>query len=186
MGYYLTKIITGHITGTYRFRPLAEDDLPMLSEWLSRPHLQKWWSEQETGIQSLKEKYLPRIHGQDDARPFIIRKDEEDLGYIQYYSVTHGNPEWWPDKPGPGILGIDQFIADEQDLGHGMGSAFISEFCHLLFQGPDINEIRVDPSPDNHGAIRCYEKAGFTKINLIDTPAGAALMMILTEATQEN
>jgi aminoglycoside 6'-N-acetyltransferase len=35
----------------------------------------------------------------------------------------------------------------------------------------------IDPSPDNPRAIRAYEKAGFEKVGMIDTPDGPALLM---------
>ena len=36
----------------------------------------------------------------------------------------------------------------------------------------------TDPDPDNARAIRAYEKAGFSKDRLIDTPDGVALLMV--------
>jgi hypothetical protein len=39
--------------------------------------------------------------------------------------------------------------------------------------------IQVDPSPTNARAIRCYEKAGFTRVGTVVTPDGPALLMRL-------
>jgi aminoglycoside 6'-N-acetyltransferase len=36
----------------------------------------------------------------------------------------------------------------------------------------------TDPDPRNARAIRAYEKAGFVKDNLVDTPDGIALLMV--------
>ena len=36
----------------------------------------------------------------------------------------------------------------------------------------------TDPDPDNARAIRAYEKAGFEKVRLVDTPDGIALLMV--------
>ncbi len=36
----------------------------------------------------------------------------------------------------------------------------------------------TDPDPDNPRAIRAYEKAGFEKVHLVDTPDGTALLMV--------
>lgn len=160
------------------FKPLSEADLPRLADWLSRPHLQKWWRTDEITVERIRDKYLPRISGEDDARPFLVYIDHNPVGYIQYYHAWI-NQDWWPDKPEQGVLGIDQFIADEHNLNKGIGSRFISEFVQRLFVDPEVTEIRVDPRPDNVRAIRCYEKVGFKKVDHFNTPEGPAVMMVL-------
>lgn len=170
-------------TPAIEFRPLTESDLPLLVDWLNRPHLQEWWREGETSIEAVRDKYLPRIASVDDARPFLAYCDGDPLGYIQYYDVSSGNPAWWPDEPAAGVLGIDQFLADGNRLGQGLGTRMISEFVALLLADPGVNEIRVDPRPDNRRAIRCYEKVGFRDCGRITTPDGPAVMMILKRPT---
>ena len=38
--------------------------------------------------------------------------------------------------------------------------------------------IVLDPKPTNPRAIRAYEKAGFVRDRLLDTPDGEALLMV--------
>jgi aminoglycoside 6'-N-acetyltransferase len=38
--------------------------------------------------------------------------------------------------------------------------------------------IVTDPDPANHRAIRAYEKAGFERDRMVDTPDGPALLMV--------
>ena len=168
----------------FTFRPMTEKDLPLLSEWFSRPHLQKWWREQVVSVSRLREKYLPRISGKDDAKPFIICMNGSPVGYIQYYQAWI-NKDWWPDTPKKGSLGIDQFIASEDQLGQGMGREFISRFIQILMTDPSVIEIRVDPHPDNIRAIRCYENLGFVKKGNMITPDGSALLMIYSRIQDE-
>lgn len=163
----------------FKFRPLKESDLPILVDWLNRKHLQEWWRSGEITRDKVREKYLPRILEKDAARPFIAYLDRKPFGYIQYYWASEGGPNWWPDEPGPGVIGIDQFIADESQLDKGLGTAMISQFIRFLLEEISISEICVDPRPDNLRAIRCYEKVGFKKVGRIQTPDGPALMMVL-------
>ncbi len=162
------------------FKPLTEAQLSLLTRWLNYQHLQEWWNSGELTLEKVREKYLPRIKGNDSARPYIIYLDEIPIGYIQYYYASAGDPNWWPDEPGQDVIGIDQFIADINLLGKGYGTLMIIQFIRYLANEIAISEVRVDPRPDNLRAIRCYEKTGFRKIQDIITPDGPATMMILT------
>ena len=161
------------------FKPLTKDYLPLLTEWLNRPHMQLWWRKGKTDINQVNEKYLPRIFEADTAKPFLFFLNDIPTGYIQYYSVSDGDPNWWPDKPGEGVFGLDQFIADEENLNKGIGAKMISEFINYLQKKLNVAEVRVDPSPTNLRAIKCYEKVGFINKGLIENPDGKAFMMIL-------
>ena len=163
----------------FEFRPLTEENLPLLCDWLNRPHLQQWWRDEAATLEDVREKYLPRMAGADAARPFLAYLDGEPVGYIQYYGAAQGDPAWWPDHPGPGVLGIDQFIAEAERLNQGLGTAMVAQFVALLLEDPGVTEIRVDPRPDNVRAIRCYAKAGFRAVGPITTPDGPAVLMIL-------
>jgi aminoglycoside 6'-N-acetyltransferase len=62
-------------------------------------------------------------------------------------------------------------------LGRGHGSAFIRVFAdQLLASG--IPRVVIDPDPANTRAIRAYEKAGFCRDRVVDTPDGPALLMV--------
>lgn len=159
----------------FEFKPLKESELPMLYEWLNRPHLREWWGP-ERSLQEVREKYLLRMAGRDAARPFIAFLDGEPIGYIQWYWAG-AVPGWYPDDPGPGVAGIDQFLADGRRLGQGLGTAMVSEFVELLFSAPTVTEVRLDPSAENRRAIQCYERAGFERAGEIVTPDGPALLM---------
>jgi aminoglycoside 6'-N-acetyltransferase-1b/aminoglycoside 6'-N-acetyltransferase-2 len=48
----------------------------------------------------------------------------------------------------------------------------------LLFSDPRVSKVQTDPAPNNPRAIRCYEKAGFRKVEIVSTPDGPALYMV--------
>jgi len=167
------------VFGKLKFLPLVEGDLPTLQSWLMLPHLQQWWNAETDCIDKLREGHLPSNPQADSAVPFLVCIDHEPVGYIQYYDASQGTPNWWPDNPGPGVFGIDQFIADPNKLGKGLGTAMVSQIVDKLFSNPMVQEIRVDPHPDNHRAIRCYGKVGFETVGRIFTPDGPAVMMVM-------
>ena len=76
-----------------------------------------------------------------------------------------------------GTRGIDLFIGELDMVNHGHGSAFIRTFIdRLLASGAP--RVITDPDPENARAVRAYEKAGFVKDRMVDTPDGPALLMV--------
>jgi aminoglycoside 6'-N-acetyltransferase len=62
-------------------------------------------------------------------------------------------------------------------IGRGHGTAFIRAFVEDLLEA-GVPQVLTDPSPANGRAIRAYEKAGFRQQRVVDTPDGAAVLMV--------
>jgi RimJ/RimL family protein N-acetyltransferase len=164
----------------FSFRPLTRADLPLVHEWLNRPHVAEWWDEQRDL------EYVEQTFGADlDSaviRMFLACLDAEPVGYIQVYRVMGANPEWWTDETDPGARGIDQFLANAEQLGQGLGSRMVRQFVETLFADPEVTVVQTDPAPTNARAIRAYEKAGFRRVAEVVTPDGPALLMRVQRA----
>jgi RimJ/RimL family protein N-acetyltransferase len=159
------------------FRPLTAGDLPLFHSWLSRPHVAEWWDGQPT-LAELEAEYAPVIAGAAPVQCFLALAGGELIGFIQSYTPAECHDDgWWLDEHDPGVRGIDQFLANAEQLGQGLGTAMVRAFVARLFVDPAVTRIQVDPSPDNRRAIRCYEKAGFRAVRELDTPDGRALLM---------
>jgi aminoglycoside 6'-N-acetyltransferase Ib len=159
------------------FRPLAWTDLPMLCEWIARPHVAEWW-DSPPSLAECEQEYGPLIAGDVPDRAYIALLDGEPLGFIQSYVATESHEGgWWLDEHDPGVRGIDQFLADPGHLGRGLGTTMVRAFVDRLFEDPSVTRVQTDPSPRNARAIRCYEKAGFRAAREVVTPDGPALLM---------
>jgi RimJ/RimL family protein N-acetyltransferase len=160
----------------FTFRPATIDDAPLIHEWLARPHVAEWWGEPP----SLAEVAREYAADDDDAavRRFIALEDGVPIGYLQSYVAMGAGGGWWPDERDPGARGIDQFLADAERLGRGVGTAMVRAFVAELFADPAVTRVQADPSPRNARAIRCYEKAGFRAAGEVETPDGRALLMV--------
>jgi RimJ/RimL family protein N-acetyltransferase len=159
------------------FRPLAAGDLPMLGEWLSRPHVAEWWDGVPTP-EELAAEYGPLVAGTVPHRAYVAIAGGRPIGFIQSYVPAACHDEgWWLDEHDPGVRGIDQFLADGDRLGQGLGTAMVRAFVATLFAEPGVTRVQTDPSTENGRAIRCYEKAGFRAVGEIYTPDGPALLM---------
>jgi aminoglycoside 6'-N-acetyltransferase Ib len=160
------------------FQRLTENDLLMLAEWLRRPHVAEWWTDCQT-LAEVREQYLPTLPDDSTVLPYIVYQESLPIGYIQSYVAAGAGDGWWPDEHDPGVRGIDQFLADADSLGRGLGTQMVREFVQFLFEDPAVTRIQADPAPSNLRAIRCYEKVGFRRVGVINTPDGAAMLMVM-------
>lgn len=104
--------------------------------------------------------------------------DDEPIGFIQSYVALGSGEGWWEQETDPGTRGIDQFLANAEQLGRGLGSAMVNAFVERLFQDPAVTKVQTDPSPRNARAIRSYRRAGFVAHGEVITPDGPALLML--------
>ena len=161
---------------SFIFRSFTRADFSLLAEWVARPHVARWW-ESPRSVDDIAGEYGPLL-GSDIVHPFIAWRDGRPRGFVQSYDVMRADPGWWRDETEPGARGIDLFLADESDLGHGLGTEMIAQFVARLFGDPAVTKVQADPSPDNGRAIRAYEKAGFRRAAEIVTPDGPAILMV--------
>src|SRR5205823_6977187 len=149
----------------YVFCPMTTDDLPLVKRWLAEPHVVQWWGDTYQQFELVSGDL-----GVEAMDQFIVAIDDRPFGYIQCY-----DPEVWPDnglgKHPSGTRGIDQFIGEPDMVDRGHGSAFIRSFINRLLDG-GASRVITDPDPANARAIRAYEKAGFRRDRLVETPDG--------------
>jgi aminoglycoside 6'-N-acetyltransferase len=154
----------------YAFRPMTADDLPMIKRWLAEPHVREWWGDPT-------EQYA-LVRGDLDEPAMdqcIVSADGRDIGYLQCYDPTAWN-SGFGEQP-KGTRGIDLFIGDADMIEQSHGSALIRAFTDERLRGGAPRMV-TDPDPKNLRALRAYEKAGFKRVGIVDTPDGPSLLMV--------
>jgi aminoglycoside 6'-N-acetyltransferase len=149
------------------FRALGREDFPLLSQWLSAPHVQTWWRE-EFAPTSVERRYGPVVDGADPTECFVVEGDERPIGFVQRYLLAD-NPEWRVSLSVAGTprdgAGIDFFIGVDTLIGRGLGPRIIESFVGDTWtRYPEIAAIIVNVSPDNRRSWRALEKAGFLRV----------------------
>lgn len=145
-------------------------DLPLIRQWLRGADVREWWGDPD--------EQFALVSGDLDEPAmdqFIVLAGQQPLGYLQCYRLTAWNTGFGPQPEG--TRGIDQFIGESDMIGRGHGSAFIRQFVdEKLREG--LPRMVTDPDPLNPRAIRAYEKAGFVRDRMVETPDGVALLMV--------
>ncbi|MEO7741315.1 MAG: GNAT family N-acetyltransferase [Usitatibacter sp.] len=157
------------------FRPLAEDDFPLLFTWLARPHVKRWYAREPGSYLEVAAKYRPRTQAGNPVGAFIIRIDDSDAGYIQKYALDPF-PEYRHrlDLDGEsGVIGMDLFLGDERRTGRGLGSFVIRRFVlDEVLADPGVSACIAAPHEGNAQSIRAFERAGFRRWRAIENEAG--------------
>jgi aminoglycoside 6'-N-acetyltransferase len=154
----------------YLFRPMTSADLPLVRRWLAEPHVAEWWGDPN--------EQFDLVSGDLDEPAmdqFIVAAGGSDFVYLQCYALTKWNTGFGEHPQG--TRGIDLFIGEPGLIERGHGSALIRAFVSERLRG-GAPRIVTDPDPANARAIRAYEKAGFEKSGMVDTPDGPALLMV--------
>lgn len=169
------------------FHPVMAEDLPLLAEWLTAPHVREWWGDPDEELARIRH----MVEGRDTTRPFIFSIGGVPTGYIQYWFVGHHqNDTWIKDHPWLAELpaetiGVDLSIANAGDLSKGIGSAVLTLFVDRL-TAAGHRSIIIDPDPKNTRAVRAYEKAGFRPIPALLGRSGDSLIMLYQPDDRSN
>jgi aminoglycoside 6'-N-acetyltransferase len=155
----------------YSFRPMTMFDLPIVRNWLQKPHVVEWWGDPQ--------EQFALVRGDLDEPAmdqFIVAVGDRPFAYLQCYDAAGWPNNGFGEQPA-GTRGMDQFIGEPDMIGRGHGAALVRNFLdHLTRFGTP--RVVTDPDPANARAVRAYEKAGFEKVGLVDTPDGRALLMV--------
>jgi aminoglycoside 6'-N-acetyltransferase len=154
----------------YAFRDMTANDLPTIGRWLTEPHVREWWGDPA-------EQYALVSGDLDEPAmdQYIVSTNGRDIGYVQCYDLTAWN-SGFGEQP-KGTRGIDLFIGEADMIEQGHGSALIRTFVDERLRN-GAPRIVTDPDPTNTRALRAYEKAGFARVGMVDTPDGPALLMV--------
>ncbi|QBR84772.1 GNAT family N-acetyltransferase [Legionella israelensis] len=153
----------------FKFKPLRHVDLTLMHQWFQEPTINYWYAKNKNwSLDEIKEKYEPRILGNEQVPGFVVYQDNTPLGFIQYYVLTDSLPDGIDDHhplfkkyPPNELAGIDLFIALDTVRGRGLGVLLINQFISKFLT--HFKAVIIDPNINNLQAIRCYEKAGFKK-----------------------
>ena len=108
----------------------------------------------------------------------MVHVDGVPIGYFQYYWAAKVGGGWWGGY-GDDVVGMDMYLGEVSYLGRGLGEITIRAFVDMLFCDDRVQQIIVDPHPENFRMHRLLTKIGFENRGEILTPDGDARLFAL-------
>lgn len=141
------------------------DDLQLVAEWFSEPHVAEWWLAGSSAEQEIDD-IRRSVNGEQQVSVRVAIQDDRPIGWCQWY-VCDDDPGWAADiGAGPGDVGMDYAIGVEGSTGRGLGTLMIAEMVKSIrAEHPDA-AIFADPDERNLGSRRVLEKNGFELIEV--------------------
>ena len=148
------------------FRPLTEDDFPLLRDWLQRDHVRRWWRDP---IEETVEECRAAIEGREPTAYYVIVLDARPAGMIQTY-LASDYPDWEEIvQVGDGVAGVDLLIGEADMVGRGLGPRILAEFVRgVVFADPGTTAVVATVEEPNRPSWRAFEKAGFRHVRDVE------------------
>jgi len=126
-------------------RPLEPGDGPVLRAMHAEPLVARWWGAVPEGFPE---------HDEPGVTRFVIESEGRAAGMVQYGEEA---------EPDYRHAWIDIFLGAGHQ-GGGLGTRALRLLMRHLVEARGHHRITIDPAAENHGAVRCYEKAGFRPV----------------------
>lgn len=162
-------------------RPMTRDDFPILARWLATPHVRRWWKSSETP-DYLESHYGPSLDRIDPARHFIVLAGDLPIGMLQSFLVDD-YPAHAARIQHHQVVGIDLLIGEPDYIGRGLGPEMLRTFIRdiLPLHYPTATGIVSDPAVENSASIRAFEKAGFTRGQIVQGEDGGMEQLMVIQ-----
>jgi aminoglycoside 6'-N-acetyltransferase len=150
---------------TFAFRPLTRDDFPLLSSWLAKPFVQRWWQHDPESVEA---DFGEGIDGIDPTEYVIASLDGHPIGLVQRGQVGD-DPEWMTTlsvvAAPADAFNIDYLIGEESLTGRGSGTAMVGAFLAGSWRRyPDATKAIVDINAENVASWKLLERLGFHRV----------------------
>lgn len=155
-----------------RLRDIADDDLPLVEQWLRADHVRRTWGDPDGNIRLLRD---PPAKGNWRA---IIEADGQKVGLVLWQHPTRKELDEAGLTDIPESV-IDIMIKEPAALGQGVGSAAICLVAEVALSDPAVPFVIGATLRDNLASQRAFAKAGFRgDREFDDVPGGRCVLMV--------
>ena len=150
------------------FRPLTDDDLPLLHGWLNDPGVVRWWEGDDVSWDGVVRTY-GADRPPDGVEHWLALVDDRPVGWIQCYAAAESPEEaeaWFIRGVDPTAAGIDYLVGEPSARGQGLGSAMLAAFVDDVVFGrhPHWTQAAASPYVANAASWGALARAGFRHV----------------------
>ena len=160
----------------YALRAFTAADLPMMAGWLAMPHLRQWWGDPAEELALLTEDLHNPLMDQQIGLLAGAALADRAFAYLQSYPCRAWGAPQFKDRP-DGSHSVDMCIGPPEMLGLGHGHAILRLYAQTL-QMRGATDIVIDPDPGNERAVRCYRRAGFRDVAIVEGEDGDPVLVM--------
>jgi aminoglycoside 6'-N-acetyltransferase len=132
-------------------RRVEARDVERLQEILLEPEVARWFGT------SSPEKTAAELLDDPEATGFVIERDGEVVGGIQFYEQT---------EPDYRHAGMDLFLATASQ-NKGLGTDALRTLGRYLLEERGHHRLVIDPAASNMRAVKVYERIGFKRVGIL-------------------
>ncbi|GAA4011117.1 GNAT family N-acetyltransferase [Allokutzneria multivorans] len=150
------------------WRRVAVDDFSLVAQWLSTPHVHRWWHHEFTA-EAVERDFGASARGEEPGEDWLVFVDGEPVGLMQRSRIADYDEDLEElsaavDVPDDAVT-LDYFIGDRGQVGRGLGSRMIQWAVERTWEDhPKATAIIIPVVAANIASWRALEKAGATRI----------------------
>ena len=112
-------------------RGMESGDLPLVTRWLSAPHVAKWFLA-GSSVQREVEDLRRSISGEQDVHALMVGDGDMPIGWCQWYRCAVD--PLWAAEIGAALedVGIDYAIGSSDHIGRGVGSELVGALINRV------------------------------------------------------
>ncbi|MBO4783425.1 MAG: GNAT family N-acetyltransferase [Lachnospiraceae bacterium] len=166
------------MTNEVTIRPITYDDTENIIKWRNSEYVNSRFIDRRLFTKESHEAWLKNFVETGKVAQFIILLDGEAVGSVYLRDIDPDTKE--------AEYGI--FIGEESARGKGVGTKSAKLILKYAFEELGLKKIFLRVLKNNPGAVRSYEKAGFKKIDRVDTLTvdGETLEVIFMELEKKD
>ena len=163
------------------FRPVEEQDFPILAAWLAQPHVRRFYQKTPVTLEEVASEYGPCVRGEEPSVCHLASSAGNPFAYLQCY--RNADYREWADLIGvDGGISLDLFIGDSTYLRKGLGRASLSLYLQQVAFPYYSGETRayIAHEQGNTAALRCSQAAGFRPLRVF-LEDGVEMLLLVTD-----
>jgi RimJ/RimL family protein N-acetyltransferase len=160
----------------FELRQLDDADYPLLTEWMNDPDVAEFWL--LAGPEDLTRAHVAHVSADGHSVSYLGLLDGQPMSYWELYRADQDSLAAHYDAS-PYDGGVHLLLGPSRFRGKGLGAQLLEEVAGRMFADePRMERIVAEPDVRNERSVRCFARAGFSQIGVLELPIKSAALMV--------